>query len=361
MSKKASNKYISNALSALGLLEVSIGRWTGVAKLNKGAAKAANDAGANNKAARLYVNLLGRHHDKLAKVNAAYAAIRTYLYENTLPYATSGDGQKRGPRILPVVRIPEVWTKLTELSAKAESELDEFLKEYDRLRGIAISEDMGSWSREIRRGHKYPSISEVRSKFRCILEPPKPIPNDAQGVQSLSLPLGMAADFASTHSDRMDAQLQQAKDAAVQQAKDQMETVAKQLKDGKRLHESLISNSKRVGRMLRDMVAGYDNDPRLIALADEIDKRIANIKSTDVWKTNQTKRDDSLEAATAVHKSLAAYAAGKPMPKAATPKKAATKGKPAANKSAKATKSKGKTRVGGIIGKSKSRKATSKK
>jgi len=368
--KAHSNQFIDNAVKALSLLDVSIGRWTGVAKLNRAASKAARDVGATNSAARLYVDLLGKHHAKLKVVTASYAAIRTYLYDSTLPYAADTGGQKRGPRLLPVVRVPEVYGKLSELAADAEEKLETFLKEYDRLRGIAISEDMGSWKKELKAEQKYPSVAEVRAKFRCVISPPRPIPNNAEGIQQMGLPLGMAAGFADQHYAEVDNQLSHAKDAAIRQAQDHMKLVEDQLSGtsttvnkagvtvpAKRLHPSLITNSKRVAKMLRDMVEGYDNDPRLLSMADLIDDKVASVANVEVWKNSPVQRDAAVEAAGIVRGNLADYLANKRAPASkvsvAKPKPKAKKAKPAAKTSVAAKKAK--RRSSGIVGRKSAR------
>jgi len=59
--------------------------------------------------------------------------------------------------------------------------------------------------------------------------------------------------------------------------------------------------------MLRDLVDGYDNDPRIIAMADRIDTEIAS-QSVDRWKDSDYARLTSLKAAETVSKGLGAMA-----------------------------------------------------
>jgi hypothetical protein len=260
---------------------------------------AANSAHANSDSTRMYFNILGSHHSHLKAVNSAYAAIRTYLYENTLPFSQSGDGQQtRGPRLIPVCRVPEVLTKLQELKHEAETALNEFLPEYARLVELARIHDVGDFGAEIH----YPAADEVRGRFVARVSAPQAIPS--ANMAGFSLPAKMADDIAAANSAAIAAQLDRAKNTAMQQAEDQMKTLVKQLRDGKRLHPSLISNSRRAGRMLRDITEGYDNDPRLLALADLIDEKIGSVESTETWKTLPSARKKSLRAAETIHKGL---------------------------------------------------------
>lgn len=352
-------QYIDNAVKALVLIDLSSGMWEGVAKLKKGAAKAARDVNANPQVARLWVNLLGKHHRKLQEVRSAFIAVRTYLYANSLPYAIDTGGQRRGSRLVPVVKVPEVYGKLVELQDEAQKQLEIFLKEYDRLRTIALSEDMGKWGSELTMERKYPEVALVRDKFYCTISPPRPIPNDAEGIKKMGLPIGMAAGFAEAHYAAQQQQLEDARHDVVNKLTDEMKRVATQLTSGQRFHDTLIENSQRLAGLLKTMTEGYDNDPRLIALADEIHAKIGNVTDTAVWKHNEKAREESLAAAEAVRKSLKAFSQGKTMPKLAAEAAPAT-AKPTTTKAPrKATKSKGKVRLGGVMGKTKSK--TSKK
>ena len=86
-----------------------------------------------------------------------------------------------------------------------------------------------------------------------------------------------------------------------------MDIVIKQLTDGKRLSETLVSLSALHSKMLRDLVEGYDNDPRILAMADRIDSEISN-QSVDVWKNSAHARFKSMDAAKVISKGLGAMA-----------------------------------------------------
>lgn len=293
-------KYIDQAANAFMTIGVSISRWSGVAQLIDGAERAAIEAGADTQSTRMYFNILGQHHAELKAVSAAFAAIRTYLYENTLPFSQSeGEQQKRGDRLIPVVRVPEVITELAAIKAKAYAALEEFLPNYDRFVQASKANDVGAYKKEI----NFPSADEIRAKFAARISAPKAIPvTDMERFGSL--PAGMAKEIAEANIAAISRQLAGAKDAAVEQAEIQMTTVVKQLTDGKRLSPSLIENSRHAAKMLRDMVEGYDNDPRLLGLADLIDEKIGTVADTDVWKNNETQRIASAKAAATVVTSI---------------------------------------------------------
>jgi len=291
--------FIETASNNFMLVQVTVRRWSGVQQLKQGSAKAAEQANANPEAFRGYVNLLGSHHADLKQVSAKFAAIRTYLYENTLPFSDAGEGQqRRGDRLVAVANVPEVLSKLGELKSEAYDALDAFLPEYDRLRDLALRFDMGEWKREV----SYPTCDEVRGMFAASLTPPQPIP--VCDMSGLNLPAGLAADIAARHEAALSTQLEGAKDAAIDGARDHMGNVEKQLTEGKRLHQSLIDNSKRHASLLRGMVQGYDNDPRVLQIADLIDEQIGSIGNIERVKNSATLRATAIRAAKTAHKTL---------------------------------------------------------
>ena len=293
--------FIETASNNFMLVQVTVRRWSGVQQLKSGSAKAAQQANANPDAARMYVNLLGSHHADLKQVSAKFAAIRTYLYEHTLPFSDAGEGQqRRGDRLVAVANVPEVLSKLGELKSEAYAALDAFLPEYDRLREFAIQHDLGDWRNEV----SYPTADEVRSMFAASLTPPQPIP--MCDMSALNLPAGLAADIAARHEAALSTQLEGAKDAAIDGARDHMANVEKQLTEGKRLHQSLIDNAKRHATLLRGMVQGYDNDPRVLQIADLIDEQIGSIGNIEKVKNSATLRATAIRAAQTAHKTLGA-------------------------------------------------------
>jgi hypothetical protein len=128
-------------------------------------------------------------------------------------------------------------------------------------------------------------------------------------ADKLQLPAGLAADIAKRHEQTLAKQLEGAKDAAIKGAKDHMDTVEKQLTEGKRLHKSLLDNAKTHAAMLRGMVKGYDNDPRVLQLADLIDEQIGSITSIEHVKHSTIVRDRAVRAAKTVSKGLSDLAA----------------------------------------------------
>jgi hypothetical protein len=251
---------------------------------------------------RTRVGALGRLTTDLKQVNSKFASVRTWLYDNTLPFTDCEEGQqKRGKRIVPVSRVPEVLAKLAELKGEAFAALDAFMPDYRQYYSAHNRADLGRVS-----DVDMPDPDVLADKYRVNVGAPEPLP--VFNVDTLALPAGLAADIAQRHHDRLSKQLDGAKQAAIEGAQKHMDVVEKQLTDGKRLHQSLLDNAKRHARLLRDMVEGYDNDPRVLAIADLIDERIASIPNIEQVKNSATRRNAVIRAASTASKSLAEVA-----------------------------------------------------
>jgi len=293
------------------VLDISIGR----ADPMKHSAVASDAAAAECKVdgavpVRTRVGALGRLTADIKQVNSKFASVRTWLYENTLPFTDCDEGQqKRGKRIVPVSRVPEVLAKLAELKGDAFTSLDAFMPDYRQYYGSRNRADLGRVS-----DVDMPDPDVLAGKYRITIGAPEPLP--VFNVDTLALPAGLAADIAQRHHDRLSKQLDGAKQAAIEGAQKHMDVVEKQLTDGKRLHNSLLDNAQRHARLLRDMVEGYDNDPRVLAIADLIDERIASIPNIEQVKHNATRRNQAIRAANTASKALAEVAKA---PSTATP------------------------------------------
>lgn len=339
-------KFVENAAGAFVSLSVEIKRWDGVAKLKDAARKAASDAHADPDSFRGYVNLLGTYHSHLKAVKSLYMKCYTYMYEKTLPF-------ERGEYLIPSVQMPRVLSDLNKLRDRADEEREKFITEYERFREIALAEDMGDWRDEVK--DKYPTPEEIRSKFGVTVSPPRPV--SALDMSKVRLPVDVSAEVAAEMErtqqqsyDTLAAAFEHAKDAALESAEkavnkviDQVGQKEKTNKDGStytpRVHPSVLTNAKHAAEMLRDMVQGYDNDPRLIKLADKIEKEVANVKASTDWKASEEKADNAVAAAKIVAKGLKDY------------RKARAAVSTPANKSAATGPKASKVRAGGIMGK----------
>lgn len=323
----SNQNYLQMAANQFMLIQVSIGRWDGEVKLptsvvDKYAALTGSEIaptnGGKKRALRSNVKVLGAdNHEHLAAVIGAFAAIRTYCAENTLKFS-DGEGQSRGMRLIAVTEVPDVLIKLGELKQNAEAALVKFETEYPRYVAEAKVKLSG-----LAKHIKYPSASEVRAKFYASVTPPQPLALvDLERYGSL--PAGLAQQIADASTRQLERQLDTARTAAIDLLKDHLDVIVKQLTDGKRLSDSLIENARHHSKMLRNLVKGYDNDPRLIALTDLIDEKISAVGKVEMWKNNASLKEASLRAAKTAAKGLTQIKKATPAPQPAANKPAVT-------------------------------------
>jgi hypothetical protein len=339
-----SRKFVENAAGAFMIKKLKVKRWDGFGKLEKAAAKAAKAANANPEIFEGRVKLLGQHHADLMRVKALYMKAYTLLYKTTMPF-------ERGEYLIATVRVPELEGKIAEIEKAADEARDAFLEKYDSFIAIAKAQDMGDWESEV--SSKYPDTETLRDRFGIEQLPPRPVPvvdMKKLGVLSVEDAERIAADGDAVFIE----QLEKVKAHVIAEATKQMKTIIDQLEKTKKVNSkgeeytvklfpTLITNARQVAANLRDLTTGYDNDSRLIALADEIDAKIGSIESTAKWKESTILRKQSLDAAKTVRKGLRDYS-----------RNVTTSGAPA-NKSA--GKPKGKVVGRGLMGKKMRQKA----
>ena len=242
------------------------------------------------------VGRFGSLTDDLKRANAKFHAIRTWIYANTLPFSDSVEGQdKRGKRLVPVFKVPDVLAALHEMRQAAFDSLDAFLPDYARYYAAKNRADLGIVS-----DVDMPSPEALREKYRVSINPPEPLP--VFNIEKLSLPLGLAADIAEKHQAQLVAQLDGAKKYALDECAKHMAKLEKQMTDGVRLHQSLVDETMRHASLIRGMVENFDNDPRVLDVLDLLDEKVAHLAThgIELIKHNQGKRDEVARAAGAV-------------------------------------------------------------
>jgi len=242
------------------------------------------------------VGRFGSLTDELKKVNSKFHAIRTWQYLNTLPFSTAVEGQdKRGKRLVPVFKVPEVIATLHEMMQAGYDALNVFLPDYARYYAAKNRADLGIVS-----DVDMPSPEALREKYRVSINPPEPLP--VFNIEKLSLPLGLAADIAEKHQAQLVSQLDGAKKYALDECAKHMAKLEKQMTDGVRLHQSLVDETMRHASLIRGMVENFDNDPRVLDVLDLLDEKVAHLAThgIELIKHNQGKRDEVARAAGAV-------------------------------------------------------------
>jgi len=296
---------IKTAANNFLLIDVSVSFWSGVGKFSSAAEKAAIAAGAAADGTRMYKDLLGEYHCHLKSVNEHYRRVRTTLADETIPFAKKAEGeqQRRGKKMVNVLRYPDLSASLIDLKDTAEAELSCFLANYDEYRNQALSANFGVWRGEAER--LFPTAAEVAGKFAIQISDPAPLPVfNAQQTANWSLPASMLGKIVERSNSAIAEHLEGAKQTSIDASLKVCEVALKQLTDGKRFNQSIIVNVKREAIKLREMADGYDNDPRIQNIADTMLQGIANVSVVEGWKSNETKKSAARHSAATTVRNL---------------------------------------------------------
>ena len=208
--------------------------------------------------------------DKLEKIQKIVSAVRTWNYNNTLPWS---DG---GSRLLPMKNFFEYKAMLNNFEQQYQQAVDEFLQEYPQLVSTSAFTLGSLFDR-----NEYPDAENLRGKF---------------GFKYVFFPVPDAGDF------RIDVE-EQAKAELQQQYKSYYETkLADAMKDAwTRLHDTLKHLSERMDYTdeskkkfwdstitnavdLCDLLTKLNvtNDPKLEEARQKLEKALVGIKPEDI-------------------------------------------------------------------------------
>jgi hypothetical protein len=282
-------------------MRVSVGTWRGVIMNRDAAERAAiNDGVSADANARLYIDALGSHTSHLKAVIQKFTRVRTYVYDVTTSTASGADGrQRRGDLMLPTATVPDVLAKLQKLKREATDALDAFLVHYDQY-ALRAKAEVGPWLTK-----SLPSADEVRRAFYIDVSAPKPlnVVNPEQ-LKRANIPADMAAKLSAQSVSEARAQLEAAKDNILEAATEHLDRVAKQLTDGKRLHDSLLEHAKVHAVFITDMAKAL-GDPRLEAIGTEFNTSVLNVRNMDQWRDPYSpRRREAAKAAAKVSRDI---------------------------------------------------------
>ena len=276
--------------------------------------------------ANFSVPIFGPHHARFLKlVVAPRAAINTFYDSATTTFAPTGNGvgNRRGPCLIPVERYMDITTKSDALVKAADEHMDDFMGDYETMieDGIHAANDtfagfgLGDYFRS---NGKIPTAREFRARFYIDIPEPEPLAVfDLERYKNASIPVAKMNRIAASNLSALAAKMDGAKTEAINNAREVAEKVADQLSalaggsrknskgdeyKGARLSPSLISKAKQAAQILDDLNQGFDFDPQLKTVADVMRDKIANVDSTEVWKTSPSAAAESLRAAKAATK-----------------------------------------------------------
>lgn len=255
----------SNAM----LVDLNISMWTG-RKMDKKVSEEIDASKSTKARAGNYHKKLLAGSDKLEKVQKIATAVRTWNYQQTLPWS---DG---GSRLLPMKSFFDYKQTLNNFENQYNSAVDDFLQEYPQLVSSSAFTLGDLFDR-----NEYPTAEDLRSKFR---------------FKYVFCPVPDAGDF------RIDVE-EQAKNELQQQYKDYyQEKLNSAMKDAwDRLHETLTHLSERMDYTDENKKKFWDstitnatdlcglltslnitNDPKMEEMRQKLEKTLSGVEPSDI-------------------------------------------------------------------------------
>lgn len=254
------------------LVDLNIGVWTG-RKMDKRVSEQVDTS--NNTKARA-----GNYHKKLLagtkaldQVHSVVNAIRTWHYENTLPWSDNGQ------RLLPMANFFDYKAMLSQYQQQFNQAVEEFYSQYDTL-VTAAAFSLGT----LFNADDYPTVTQIRSKnyFQVGFSP---IPDS--GDFRVDIPEEYRRELEETSQKRIDAAMKDTWDRlheCLKHMSDKLAGVEKQI-----FRDSLVTNAVELCGMLTKL--NVTNDPKLEQARCELEKALVGVDAKELRKDDLLRMD----------------------------------------------------------------------
>lgn len=244
-----SNEIAEALASNFVLIDLTVRKWSGKSVDRK----ATEDTLAANHsvsgAGKFIKTAMAGADKELRQCSADFDAVRTYLYQHSLPYSPSA-GMNKGPRLVSTVQSMDVLKGINDRVAVATASINELLNVYDARRLEAMS-NLG----RLANAGDYPTGDVLRTMFGIHVDV-LPVPSTGDFSRT-SIP----ADIAQALGQRMAKQQGAVMQAAITDLRKRVLTEVKRIAtqlgkygDGEktRLYETLTSNIQGLVPLLID-------------------------------------------------------------------------------------------------------------
>jgi len=275
------NAELNNALASnFMLVDMQLRSWSGK-RTDRGASdeliaskSAARDSGAFVK------NLLASAGEELKGVHTMGNALRTFVYNNTLPWSAS-DGAKRGERVLATTKALVFLSDLNGLKKEYDRAVINLVNVWDVRVGEAM-QNLGALADQ----SDYPDAQSIASMFSVSVDL-KPIPAVAD-FSRLNVPAELAQALSKRHELAAQTQVANAMADLRDRIIEELERIHKQMSkvansEKTRLYDTLITNMQ----VLVDM-AGHMNltsNPKMDELIEKIKLGVIS-RPVEAYKDN---------------------------------------------------------------------------
>lgn len=276
MSQELSQALASNYV----LVDLQLRSWSGKATDRGASDELIASKGAVRDSGAFVKSLLASAGKELKDVHTMGNALRTFVYNNTLPWSAS-DGAKRGERVLATTKAIQFLTDLNALKKERDNAVLTLVSVWDQRVAEAIH-NLGAMGNP----DNYPASTEVAALFAVTVDL-KPIPAISD-FSRLNIPAELSEALSARHEQAAAVQVANAMNdlrdrfvTELQRIETQMGKVAVGGKT--RLYDTLITNMQ----VLVDMAGHMNltNNPKLDELIERIKARVV-MRPVSAYKDN---------------------------------------------------------------------------
>lgn len=248
------------------LVVLSISKWNATKPDKALAIEVGANHGASPEAVRVTKRIMSGADTELKEVDRALNSIRTYVYSVSLPWSSSDDGAKRGPRLVPTAKSLEVIKHLSHLQGEFQTAMTALKAVY----GQRVTEAMANQG-TLADPTLYPKVEELDSMFSVRMDL-EPVPTVGD-FSRMTLPAEVATALGNRMGKRQSKVVENAMHDLTTRITAAVQNMAKQLHkhasgEKTRLYASLVDNV----RVLLDLLvtSNLTDDPKLAGLADDM-------------------------------------------------------------------------------------------
>lgn len=276
MSQELSNALASNYV----LVDLQLRSWSGKATDRGASDELIASKGAVRDSGAFVKSLLASAGKELKDVHTMGNALRTFVYNNTLPWSAS-DGAKRGERVLATTKAIPFLTDLNALKKERDNAVLTLVSVWDQRVAQAM-QNLGSLADP----GDYPASSEVAALFAVSVDL-KPIPAISDFTR-LNIPAELSEALSARHEQAAQIQVANAMNDMRDRFIDELTRIEKQMTkvaagEKTRLYDTLITNMQ----VLVDMAGHMNltNNPKLDELVERIKARVV-MRPVAAYKDN---------------------------------------------------------------------------
>lgn len=256
------------------LVELSLSIWT-ARKMDKKVSEEIDASKSTKTRAGNYHKNLMAGSATLERIRSLAGAVRTWHYENTLPWADAGS------RLLPMKNFFEYKTKLGQYEQEFEQAVSDFLSEYDVLVSAAAFKLGALFDRS-----EYPSRDEVRAKFRFsyVFAPVPEVGDFRVDVEAETKRL-LEDQYKSYYQNK----LEDAMKDAWQRLYDTLTHISERLdytpENKKRFWDTTITNAAELCPLLTRL--NVTNDPKLEQARQQLEQALTGVDAASIRESDE--------------------------------------------------------------------------